>query len=169
MPKQEEHKLNLCLKGFEAKEGKIEKELVQRLNTELSQGQMKLHAKVIAATQQQPTTMQASAAHDKCTPQCGVTQVCNERRPPCHITRAQGLNRDQVGPGQKPHAHTTSTQVKAMVVIQRSQGDKQVRLLTRSRTFHRWYSNLPALLYLGARGPKRLMHGIMEHARGWCK
>jgi hypothetical protein len=34
-PKQEEHKLNLHLIGFEAKEGKIKKELVQRFNTEL--------------------------------------------------------------------------------------------------------------------------------------
>jgi hypothetical protein len=36
-PKQEEHKLNLRLTGFEAKEGEIEKDLVQRLNTELLQ------------------------------------------------------------------------------------------------------------------------------------
>jgi hypothetical protein len=49
-PKQEERKLNLRLTGFEAKEGKIEKELVQRLNTEVLQGQMRLRAKVIAAT-----------------------------------------------------------------------------------------------------------------------
>jgi hypothetical protein len=34
-PKQEKHKLNMRLTGFEAKEGEIEKELVQRLNTEL--------------------------------------------------------------------------------------------------------------------------------------
>jgi len=34
-PKQEEHKLNLRLTGFEAEEGEIENELVQRLNTEL--------------------------------------------------------------------------------------------------------------------------------------
>jgi hypothetical protein len=49
-PKQEERKLNLRLTGFEAKEGKIEKELVQRLNTEVLQGQMRLRAKVITAT-----------------------------------------------------------------------------------------------------------------------
>jgi hypothetical protein len=49
-PKQEERKLNLCLAGFEAKEGETEKELVQRLNTEVLQGQMRLHVKVIAAT-----------------------------------------------------------------------------------------------------------------------
>jgi len=34
-PKQDERKLNLHLIGFEAKEGKTENELVQRLNTEL--------------------------------------------------------------------------------------------------------------------------------------
>jgi hypothetical protein len=33
MLKQEEHKLNLRLTGFEAKEGETEKELVQWLNT----------------------------------------------------------------------------------------------------------------------------------------
>jgi hypothetical protein len=49
-PKQEERKFNLCLTSFKGKEGETKKELVQRLNTELLQGQMKLHAKVIAAT-----------------------------------------------------------------------------------------------------------------------
>jgi hypothetical protein len=34
-PKQEERKLNLCLTGFEAKEGNTKKELVQRFNIEL--------------------------------------------------------------------------------------------------------------------------------------
>jgi hypothetical protein len=34
-PKQEECKFNMCLTGFEAKEGETEKELVQRLNTKL--------------------------------------------------------------------------------------------------------------------------------------
>jgi hypothetical protein len=37
----------LCLTGFEAKEGEIEKE---RLNIELLQGQMTLRAKVVIAT-----------------------------------------------------------------------------------------------------------------------
>jgi hypothetical protein len=40
-PKQEERKLNLCLTGFEAKEGETKKELLQ--------GRMRLCAKVIAA------------------------------------------------------------------------------------------------------------------------
>jgi hypothetical protein len=35
MPKREERKLNLHLTGFKAKEGKTEKELVQRFNIEL--------------------------------------------------------------------------------------------------------------------------------------
>ncbi len=48
-PKQEEHKLNLHLMGFDAKEDETEKELVQRLNTKLLQGQMRLCAKVIVA------------------------------------------------------------------------------------------------------------------------
>ncbi len=48
-PKQEERKLNLCLTCFEAKKGETENELVQRLNIELLQGQMRLCVKVIAA------------------------------------------------------------------------------------------------------------------------
>jgi hypothetical protein len=59
-PKQEERKLNLCLTGFEAKEGETENELVQRLNIELLQGHMKLHAKVITAMWQRPATARAS-------------------------------------------------------------------------------------------------------------
>jgi hypothetical protein len=41
----------LCFTGFKAKEGETEKELVQRLNIELLQGQMRLRAKVIIAMQ----------------------------------------------------------------------------------------------------------------------
>jgi hypothetical protein len=48
-PKQGERKLNLCIMGFEVKEGETEKELVQRLNTKLLQGQMRLRAKVVVA------------------------------------------------------------------------------------------------------------------------
>ncbi len=60
-PKHEERKLNLHLTSFEAKEGEIEteKELVQRLNTELLQSQMKLRAKVVTTMWQWPTTTQA--------------------------------------------------------------------------------------------------------------
>jgi hypothetical protein len=46
-PKQKERKLNLRLVGFEAKEGETKKELVQRFNIELLQGQMRLRTKVI--------------------------------------------------------------------------------------------------------------------------
>jgi hypothetical protein len=52
-PKQEEHKLNLRLTGFEAKEGETEKELVQWFNTELLEGQMKLCTKLVIATWQE--------------------------------------------------------------------------------------------------------------------
>ncbi len=42
------------------KEGEIEKELVQQVNIEMLQGQMKLHAKVIVATWQQFVIARAS-------------------------------------------------------------------------------------------------------------
>ncbi len=61
-PKQEERKLNLRLTGFEAKEGETEKELVQRFNIKLLQGQMRLCAKVIVTTWQRPVTMWASTS-----------------------------------------------------------------------------------------------------------
>ncbi|CAK9258448.1 unnamed protein product [Sphagnum jensenii] len=48
--------------GFEAKECETEKELVQRFNTELLQGQMRLCAKVIVTTWQRPTTTWASTS-----------------------------------------------------------------------------------------------------------
>jgi hypothetical protein len=60
VPNQEECKLNLRLMCFEAKESEIKKKLVQRLNTEPLQGQMTLHAKIVAATRQQPVTTRAS-------------------------------------------------------------------------------------------------------------
>jgi hypothetical protein len=60
VPKQEEHKFNLHLTNFEAKERETEKELVQRLNTKLLQGQMRLRTKVIAAMRQRPVTAWAS-------------------------------------------------------------------------------------------------------------
>jgi hypothetical protein len=62
MPKQEECKFNLRLTSLEAKEGETKKKLVQRLNTELLQGQMKLRAKVIVATRQWPMTTRASTS-----------------------------------------------------------------------------------------------------------
>jgi hypothetical protein len=59
-PKQEECKFNLRFTSFKAKEGEIEKEFMQRLNTKLLQSQMRLHTKVIVATRQQPAIVQAS-------------------------------------------------------------------------------------------------------------
>jgi len=61
-PKQEERKFNLRLTSFEAKEGEIENELVQRLNTELLQGQMRLRVKVVIAKGQWPATSRASTS-----------------------------------------------------------------------------------------------------------
>jgi hypothetical protein len=70
--------------GFEAKEGEIEKELVQQLNIVLLQGQMRLCAKVVVATQQRPMIVLASTPvasvcpSGKHAPRCGAIQVCNE-------------------------------------------------------------------------------------------
>jgi len=61
-PKQEERKFNLHFIGFKAKEGETEKELVQQLNTELLQGQMRLCAKVIATMWQWPVIARASTS-----------------------------------------------------------------------------------------------------------
>jgi hypothetical protein len=60
-PRQEERKLNLCLTGFEAKEGETKNELVQRFNIELLHGQMELRAKVVAAIRQWPIATWTSA------------------------------------------------------------------------------------------------------------
>ncbi|CAM6061003.1 unnamed protein product [Sphagnum tenellum] len=62
VPKQEERKLNLHLTGFEAKEGETKNELVQRLNTEQLQGQMKLRVKVVATKRQRHATSRASTS-----------------------------------------------------------------------------------------------------------
>jgi hypothetical protein len=61
-PKQEECKLNLHLTSFEAKEGETENELVQWLNTELLQGQMRLRVKVVVAKWQRPATSRTSTS-----------------------------------------------------------------------------------------------------------
>ncbi len=79
VPKQEKCKVNMCFMGFEAKEGETKKELVQWLNTELLQGQMRLR------------TCQGCCCHvpmaydytglrlgSRCVPQRGVAQVYNE-------------------------------------------------------------------------------------------
>jgi hypothetical protein len=89
-------------------------------------------------------------------PWWGVAQVRNERKLSSRVVRAQGPSGDQVGLGQKPHAHIAGVQVEAMATIQGGQSSRQTHFLARSRTLRR-------------QGPKRPMHGIMEHARGWCK
>jgi hypothetical protein len=83
---------------------------------------------------------------------------------PSRVSKAQRPDGDKAQPTQRPHARVTSAQVVAMAIVQGGQRDRQVRLLVRSQAFHQQHSNLPALLYLGARGPERPMRGIMEHA-----
>jgi len=61
-PKQVECKFNLHLIGFEAKKGETKNELVQRLNTKLLQGQMRLRIKVVATKRQQLATSRASTS-----------------------------------------------------------------------------------------------------------
>jgi len=61
-PKQEKHKLNLRLIGFEAKEDEIKNELVQWFNTELLQGQMRLCVEVVVTKRQRPVTSRAATS-----------------------------------------------------------------------------------------------------------
>jgi len=59
---------------------------------------------------------------------------------------------------------TSRSQVKVVAAIQGGQGGRKVCLLARSQALRQRHSNLHAFLYLGVRGPKRPMRGIMEHA-----
>ncbi len=83
--------------------------------------------------------------------------------------RVQGPVGDQVGPGQRPHIHTISAQVGVVAVVQGGQGSRQARLLAHNQALRERQSDLPDLLYLMVQGPEKPMHGIMEHAWGWCK
>jgi hypothetical protein len=125
VPKQEECKFNLRLTSFEAKEGETKNELVQRLNTGPNEvaGQGRCCQ---AATACDLTSLHLDGKH---TPRHSATQVCNERGSPGYIARAQGPNRDQVGPKQKPHTHTTRAQVRVVATIQGGQGNRQTRIL----------------------------------------
>jgi len=93
-PKQEKRKLNPHLMGFEAKEGEIKKELVQRLNTKLLQGQMKLRAKVVAAMRQWPTTMQASALMVGTRPNTMLFKFATNEDRQTALQRRKGLDED---------------------------------------------------------------------------
>jgi hypothetical protein len=90
-PKQEERKFNLRLTGLEAKEGETEKELVQRLNTELLQGQMKLCAKVVTAMRQWPAIAQAFASATSARPGAVLLKFATSED--CHaaLRRRKGL------------------------------------------------------------------------------
>ncbi len=102
-------------------------------------------------------------------PQRSAAEIYNKRRPLGRTTRAQGPSEDKVWPRRRPHTYTIGVQVEAMAIVPRGQGGKQTCLLVRNQAFHQQHLDLPTFFYLEAHGPKRLMHGIMEHARGWCK
>jgi hypothetical protein len=106
---------------------------------------------------------------DGCTAWRGAVQICNKWKSLGHTSRAQWPHKDKTRPRRGTHAHLVGLQVENMVIIQGSQGGRQARLLARNRALHQWHLHLPTLLYLGAWGPERPMHGIMEHAQGWCK
>jgi hypothetical protein len=96
-PKQEEHKFNLHLMSFEAKEGETEKELVQRLNTELLQGQMRLRAKVIAATWQRPVTTRASTSMARARPGAMLLKFATSEDRQAALRGRKGLARTKLG------------------------------------------------------------------------
>jgi hypothetical protein len=93
-PKQEKRKLNPRLMGFEAKEGEVEKELVQRLNTKLLQGQMKLRAKVVAAMRQWPTATRASPLMVGTRPNTMLFKFATNEDRQIALQRRKGLDED---------------------------------------------------------------------------
>jgi hypothetical protein len=99
----------------------------------------------------------------------GATQIRNEQGSPSHVARVQGHGKDQARPGQKLHTRAIGTQIGVVATIQGGQGGKQACFLACNLTLHQQHSNLITFLYQVARGPKKPMRGIMEHARGWCK
>jgi len=167
-PKQEEHKFNLCLIGFEAKEGETENELVQRLNIELLQGQMKLCVKVVAATRQRPTTSWASTLTASTHPGAVLFKFATSEDRQAALRGRKGLARTKLGLDEDLMP-TQQAQVRTVATIQRGQGSMHTCILVRNRAFRQRHSNFPTVLYLKVRGPKRPMRGIMEHSRGWCK
>jgi hypothetical protein len=96
-PKQEERKLNLRLTAFEAKEGEIKKELVQLLNTELFQGQMRLCAKVVATTWQRPVTTRASTLTVGACPRAVLLKFTTSEDRQAAFQRCKGLAGTKLG------------------------------------------------------------------------
>jgi hypothetical protein len=96
-PKQQERKLNLHLTGFKAKEGEIEIKLVQRLNTKVLQGQIKLRAKVIVATRQRPVTTQASTSTVKMRPGTVLLKFATSKDRQAALQGRKGLAGTKLG------------------------------------------------------------------------
>ncbi len=96
-PKQEEHKLNLRLIGFEAKEGETKKELMQWLNTKLSQGQMRLRVKVLIAIRQRLTTAWASALATNTRPGAVLPKFITNEDHQAVLWRRKGLTKIKLG------------------------------------------------------------------------
>jgi hypothetical protein len=97
MPKQEERKLNLRLTGFEAKEGETKKKLVQRLNIKLLQGQMRLHAKVIANMWQRLVTTRASTSTARARPSAVLLKFATSEDRQAALRRRKGLTGTKLG------------------------------------------------------------------------
>jgi hypothetical protein len=87
---------------------------------------MKLHAKVVVATQHRPTIARAFALAVGAHPNA---KLLGEWGPPGCAAKAQVLGKDQVGLGQGPHTHTIGVQVGAMAIEQGGQGSRQVCIL----------------------------------------
>jgi hypothetical protein len=135
-PKQEERKFNLRLTGFEAKEGETEKEPVQRLNTEVLQGQMKLCAKVIATMRQRPVTMWASTSTAGTHPGAVLLKFTMSEDRQATLRGRKGLAGTKLGLDDDLIPVQQACRVGVMAVVQGGQGGRQARLLACNRTFH---------------------------------
>ncbi len=87
----------MCFTGFEAKEGETEKELVQQLNTELLQGQMRLHAKVIVVTRQRLVITQASTSMARMRPNTVLLKFATSKDCQVALQGCKGLARTKLG------------------------------------------------------------------------
>ncbi len=86
--------------SFEAKEGEIEKELVQQLNTELLQGQIRLHAKVIIAMRQRHMVVWASAPTVGTYPGVVLLKFTTNENRQAALRGCKGLVRTKLGLGE---------------------------------------------------------------------
>jgi hypothetical protein len=97
VPKEEECKLNLHLMSFETKEGETKKELMQRLNIELLQGQMRLRTKVVDATWQLHVIVWAFALAVGACPNVVLLKFTMNKDHQVTLRRCKGLARTKLG------------------------------------------------------------------------